>query len=162
MLSHPLRMVRFMGSEQVLREVVDSEHLFVVQCTHSEQVFGKGVAMSVALELEYETFYPRLRVLPEAGGRPAGRARIQRRRVLLGVVVVVLLVLLMLPIRAFGGKPVASSVPTAGQGYIVQPGDTIASIAAQVDHGGAAGLTSRLAAEAGSSVVVPGEHLLIP
>jgi hypothetical protein len=154
-----------MGSDQALGEVVDSEHLFVVQCSHGEQVFGKGVAMSVALELEYESFYPRLRVLPEVPGRPARRARIQRRRILLGVAALVLLVLLMLPIRAFGGKPVASSVPTAGQEYIVQPGDTIASIAAQVDHGGAAGLTSltsRLAAEVGSTVVVPGEHLLIP
>jgi LysM repeat protein len=77
-------------------------------------------------------------------------------------VVVVLLVLLMLPIRAFGGKPIASSVPTAGQEYIVKQGDTLASIAAQVSSSNTLDLAHRLASEVGSTVVVPGEHLLIP
>src|SRR5580700_10028192 len=52
-LSHPLRRVTDMAYEQVFEESVDTEHLFVLQCQESEQVFGEGEAMSVALELEY-------------------------------------------------------------------------------------------------------------
>ena len=78
------------------------------------------------------------------------------------VVVVVLLVLLMLPIRALGGKTIAGSAPTAGQEYVVRSGDTLASIAEHVGGGNAAGMERQLAGEAGSTVLVPGEHLLIP
>jgi hypothetical protein len=45
---------------------------------------------------------------------------------------------------------------------VVQNGDTLTSIAQRVDPGHVAGLAQRLAAEAGSSTIVPGEHLLIP
>ena len=45
---------------------------------------------------------------------------------------------------------------------MVRTGDTIASIAARVGGGNVAGMERTLATEAGSSVVVPGEHLLIP
>ena len=118
--------------------------------------------MSVALELEYEAFYPRLRVVPAPAERVGPSRRVRNRRLILGVVVVVLLVLLMLPIRALGGTTIAGAGPTAGQEYVVQSGDTLASIAGRVDGGNVAAMEQRLENEVGSSVLVPGEHLLIP
>jgi hypothetical protein len=151
-----------MRNEQAFEKPVDTEQVFVLQCQRSEQVFEGGDAMSVALELEYEEFYPRLRVVPDRPGRNRPSARVQRRRIILGAVVVILLVLLMLPIRALGGKTVAGAAPTAGQEYVVRSGDTLASIAGQVGGGNVAAMERQLAAEVGSSVLVPGEHLLIP
>jgi hypothetical protein len=87
---------------------------------------------------------------------------VQRRRLILAAVVVVLLVLLALPIRSTGGKTIAGSGPIAGQEYVVRNGDTLASLAAQVDRNNVAGVEKKLMNEAGSSVLVPGEHLLIP
>jgi LysM domain len=152
-----------MRCEQLFDKSVDTEHLFVLHCG-DEQVFEGGNAMSVALELEYEAIYPRLRVVPPPppGQRTSPSARVQRRRLLLGAVAVALLVLLALPIRALGGKTVAQSGPTAGQEYVVRSGDTLASIATQVDRTNVAGIEQRLASEAGSTVLVPGEQLLIP
>ena len=151
-----------MRYEQAFDKSVDTERLFVLQCGSSEHVFGEGDAMSVALELEYEEFYPRLQVVPDVPGRTGPSARVQRRRIILGVIVAVLLVLLMLPIRALGGQTIAGSAPTAGQEYVVQSGDTLASIAQRVGGGNVAALERQLAGEAGSTVLVPGEHLLIP
>jgi hypothetical protein len=148
--------------EQAFGKCVDTEHLFVVQCNASEQVFEGGHAMSVALELEYEAVYPGLRLVPAVPPRTKPSARVQRRRVVLGLVVVVLLVLLMLPIRSLGGSTIAGGAPTAGQEYVVRSGDTLASIAARAGGGDAARIEQQLAAEAGSTVLVPGEHLLIP
>jgi hypothetical protein len=151
-----------MTYEQAFDKSIDIERLFVLQWQRSEQVFEEGEAMSVALEVEYEAFYPRLHVVPDVPGRTGPSARVQRRRVILGVVVAVLLVLLMLPLRALGGQTIAGSTPTAGHEYIVRSGDTIASIAERVGGGDVAGLERQLTGEAGSSVLVPGEHLLIP
>jgi hypothetical protein len=151
-----------MSCEQTFDKSIDIEHPFVLQCERSEQMFEEGGAMSVALEVEYEAFYPRLHVVPDVPGRTVPSAQVQRRRVILGVVVVVLLVLLMLPIRALGGKTIAGSAPTAGQEYVVRSGDTLASIAERVGGGNVAGIERQLAGEAGSTVLVPGEHLLIP
>jgi hypothetical protein len=151
-----------MECEQAFGEFVDIEHLFVLQCGQSEQVFEEGDAMSVALEVEYEAVYPRLTVLPDLPGRTGPSARVQRRRMVLGLILVVLLVALALPISALGGKTVGGSVPTAGQEYVVQSGDTLASIAQRVGGGNVAALERQLAGEAGSTVLVPGEHLLIP
>jgi hypothetical protein len=150
-----------MRHEQMFDKSVDTEHLFVLHCG-DEQVFEGGNAMSVALELEYEAIYPTLRVVPPPAERTGPSARVQRRRLLLGAVAVALLVLLALPIRALGGKTVAQSGPIAGQEYVVRSGDTLASIATQVDPANLAGIEQRLAGEAGSTVLVPGEHLLIP
>jgi hypothetical protein len=150
-----------MVGEQAFEELVDTEHLFVLEYEGSEQVFEKGDAVSVALELEYEAAFPRLRVVPEWPRRLPSR-RVQHRRLILGLVVVGLLVLLALPIRAIGGHPIAGSAPAAGQVYVVQSGDTLTSIAQRVEPGHVAGLVQRLASEAGSSTIVPGEHLLIP
>jgi hypothetical protein len=146
-----------MSCEQAFDKSIDIERLFVLQCEGSEHVFGEGDAMSVALEVEYEAFYPKLHVVPDVPGRTGPSAR-----VILGVVVVVLLVLLMLPLKALGGQTIAGSAPTAGQEYVVRSGDTIASVAEQVGGANVASLERQLAGEAGSSVLVPGEHLLIP
>jgi hypothetical protein len=151
-----------MKCEQAFGKAVDTEHLFVLHCDASEQVFERGGAMSVALELEFEEFYPQLTLVPEAPHRRSASPRVQRRRVILVAVVAVLLVLLMLPIRALGGKTLAGSAPTVGQQYVVRSGDTLASIATQVGGGNVRGLEHQLAAEAGSTALVPGEHLLIP
>ena len=151
-----------MAHEQAFEKMVDTEQVFVLQWKGSEQVFERGGGMSVALELEYESFYPRLRALPDAPIRTAPPARIRRRRLVLALGVVAVLVLLMLPIRALGGKTLAGAAPTQGQEYIVKGGDTLASIAQRADAGNVASMTQRLANEIGSTVVVPGEHLLIP
>jgi hypothetical protein len=151
-----------MASERVFEKMVDSEQVFVLQYRGSEQVFEEGDAMSVALELEYEAFYPRLEVVAAAQGRMRPSARVQRRRIVVGVVAAGLLVLLMLPIRALGGRSVAAAAPAAGHVYVVQNGDSLATIAARVDPSRSAALLHRLASEVGSTVVVPGEHLLIP
>jgi hypothetical protein len=151
-----------MRYEQAFDKLVDTERLFVLQCGSSEHVFEEGDAMSVALEVEYEAFYPRLQVVPDVPGRTGPSARVQGRRIILGVVVVVLLVLLMLPIRILGGRTIAGPAPAAGQEYVVRSGDTLASIAERVGGGNVAGLERQLAGEAGSTVLVPGEHLLIP
>jgi hypothetical protein len=128
----------------------------------SEQVFGEGDAMSVACELEYEAIYPRLRVVSGGDRRVPALSRTQLRRLVLGAVALGLLVLLMLPLRALGGSTIAGSAPTAGQEYIVQSGDTLTSIATRVGTGNVAAMAHRLAVEAGSTTIVPGEHLLIP
>jgi hypothetical protein len=151
-----------MRSEQAFGKLFDSERMFVIHCEKSEQVFEGGDAMSVALELEYEAFHPRLRVVPPLVERDGPSLRVQRRRLILGAAVVVLLVLLMLPVQAFGGRTIAGTGPTAGREYVVRNGDTLASIAARVGAGNVPRMEQRLEREAGSSVVVPGEHLLIP
>jgi hypothetical protein len=151
-----------MAYEQVFEKSVDTEHLFVLHYGQSEHLFGKGDAMSVALEIEYEEFYPRLRVVPDVPGRRTPTGVVTPRRLVVAIGVAVLLVLLMLPIRALGGRTIAGAAPVAGQVYVVQRGDTLGSIAARADAGQAPLMAKRLAAEVGSTVVVPGEHLLIP
>jgi LysM domain len=146
--------------EQTFGEPVDIEHMFVLQWKGSEQVFEGGKAMSVAFDVEYDTLYPRLRVVSEKPGRAERMAAVRRRRVVLaGTTVVALLVLLLLPIRALGGTTVTAS---PGREYVVRSGDTLGSIAARMGGRNVASMERRLADEAGSTVLVPGEHLLIP
>jgi hypothetical protein len=118
--------------------------------------------MSVAFELEIEACRPQLYVLPGQPARIAPSPRVRRRRVVLGAVVLGLLVLLALPIRALGGSTLAQAAPSQGQVYVVQAGDTLASIAAKANPTQAGVLTQQLVREVGSSVVVPGEHVFIP
>jgi Tfp pilus assembly protein FimV len=120
--------------------------------------------MTVAFELEFETYRPRLCVLPDQPARPAPAPLVRRRRMVVaaGVAAVALLVLLALPIRSFGGATLAQAAPAHGQEYVVRPGDTLTSIAAVADPARAASLRAALARETGSSVVVPGEHIFIP
>jgi len=118
--------------------------------------------MTVAFELDFEAYRPRLYALPDQPARTAPSPRVRRRRVVLAAVVVGLLVLLALPIRSLGGSTLAQAAPAQGQQYIVKAGDTLASIATQADPAHTASLTQQLAREVGSTVVVPGEHVFIP
>ena len=118
--------------------------------------------MSVAYELDFETYRPRLYVVP-VPSRVAGTSlRVRRRRIVLAAVVVALLVLLALPIRALGGSTLAQAGPAQGQEYIVKAGDTLASIATRAAPAHAASLTGQLTRETGTGLVVPGEHIFIP
>ena len=128
----------------------------------SEQVFEQGEAMTVALELEFETYRPRLYALPSQPARPHRPPGMRRRRLVLAAVVVALLVLLALPIRSFGGSTLAQAAPAQGQEYVVKAGDTLASIATRADPSQPASLAGQLAREVGSNIVVPGEHVFIP
>ena len=118
--------------------------------------------MTVAFELEFEAYRPRLYALPDQPARLAPSPRVRRRRVVLAAFVLLLLVLLALPLRQLGGSTLAQAAPAQGQEYVVKAGDTLASIAARADPGQAAALAARLASEVGAAVVVPGEHVFIP
>ena len=98
------------------------------------------------------------------------RRRHQRQRALLGLAVALGLVVLAWPGHAFGGTT-GSGLPTdlatgatlaSGMVYVVQPGDSVASIARLVNPVDPAYARRRLIAELRSSVVIPGEHVLIP
>jgi hypothetical protein len=94
----------------------------------------------------------------------------RRRRFMLGVAAVVTLVVLAWPGHAFGGvigagvlsDQGADNTLGAGQVYVVQPGDSVRSIAQLVNAENPAAARRALVAELHSSVVVPGEHVLIP
>jgi hypothetical protein len=118
--------------------------------------------MTVAYELDFETYRPQLYVVPDQPVRTAASPRVLRRRVAVGVVLAILLVLLALPIRALGGSTLAQAAPAQGQEYIVKAGDTLASIANRADPAHAASLSGQLARETGTGSVVPGEHIFIP
>jgi len=106
------------------------------------------------------------------GLRRAARSRMlqRRRRTLVALALVGGLVILAWPGHAFGGTTGAgmptdlanSSVLASGMDYVVQPSDTLNSIARLVNPVDPAMARSALVHELGSSVVVPGEHVLIP
>jgi hypothetical protein len=118
--------------------------------------------MTVAYELEFETYRPRLYVLPDQPARTAPSPRVRRRRVVVAAFVAALLVLLALPIRSLGGSTLAQAAPAQGQEYIVKTGDTLASIATRADPAHAGSLAAQLVSETGTKLVVPGEHIFIP
>lgn len=112
-----------------------------------------------------------LRAARDVTARRAQRAtrRTRRRRVVLATVAVLLSVGLALPFSILGGsRPGARVAParaaTAGADvYVVQPGDTLWSIASRFDRtGNPRALAEALAKETGSSAVVPGERIQIP
>jgi hypothetical protein len=101
--------------------------------------------------------------------RARASARVRRRRTILVLATVGLLASLALPLSFLGGHPAsgADTLPgamAAGTGivYVVQPGDTLQSIAAKVDPGDPGRLAAQLADQTGSAKVVPGEHLTLP
>src|ERR1700733_2541094 len=130
-------------------------------CRKANRCSEEGDGMTVAYELDFETYRPRLYVLPDQPARTAPSPRVRRRRVVVGAVAVTLLVLLALPIRALGGSTLAQAAPAQGQEYIVKAGDTLTSIADRADPAHSTSLTERLVRETGSSLVVPGEHVFI-
>lgn len=114
---------------------------------------------------------------PIRTGRPlaqrrAARARMlrRRRRTLVALALVAGLAILSVPGHAFGGETGAglstdlanSSVLASGMDYVVQPGDTVHSIAEMMNPVDAAYAQRLLVRELDSNVVVPGEHVLIP
>ncbi|MBW4029625.1 MAG: LysM peptidoglycan-binding domain-containing protein [Acidobacteria bacterium] len=115
---------------------------------------------------------PVYRVGPLVANRRAARARMKarRRRSALAALVVISLVLLAWPGHAFGGTNgvglstdlASSSTLSSGMVYVVQPGDTIASIARALNPVSPAMARKALVAELRSEDVVTGEHVLIP
>ncbi len=113
-----------------------------------------------------------LRTGPSLAQRRARRARMlaRRRRTLVVMALVAGLAILAIPGHAFGGIT-GSGLPTdlatsadlaSGMQYVVQPGDTVSSIARMVNPLDPAGARRDLVRQLGSSVVVAGEHVLIP
>jgi hypothetical protein len=104
--------------------------------------------------------------------RRATRARVlqRRRRAAAAFVLLGALTLLALPGHTFGATTGAglsndlagSSTLASGMDYVVQPGDTVNSIARNMNPLDPSLARSLLVRELGSSVVVPGEHVLIP
>jgi LysM domain len=88
----------------------------------------------------------------------------------LGTVAVALLAALALPWGGAGGRPLATpgsalagTTLTAHTPYIVQPGDTLWSIAVRLDpNGDPRPLVAQMADEVGGDAVNPGEHLVLP
>ena len=103
-------------------------------------------------------------------GRPGASAAVRRRRLVLGAVAAGLLAALALPWSGTGGHPLATPGPAlAGDvvaphaRYVVQPGDTLWSIAERLDPtGDPRPVVDRLAAEVGSDTVIPGERIALP
>jgi hypothetical protein len=109
---------------------------------------------------------------PSLARRRAARVRMmqRRRRTLVALVLVTGLVILSWPGHAFGGTTggglstdlANSSVLASGMEYVVQPGDTVRSIATLMNSVDPAVAQRALVREIHSNVVVPGEHVLIP
>ena len=109
--------------------------------------------------------------VPLAVRREARELRRKRRiRLYAGLVLAGALVILLMPGAAFGGvtgtglsTDIASSAELAsGMVYVVQPGDTLSSISKMVNPVSPQKARTVLAAQLGSSVVIAGEHILIP
>jgi len=141
----------------VLR-VVPETSLLPVDAVPAD-VAGIAVATGRAGQLEDADVSPGA---PSIGRR---RAAVRRRRVLVAALVAGLVAVLALPLSALGG---AASTPrggaaTAATVYVVQPGDTLWSIASRFDRGGdTRPLAEAIARETGSATVVPGERIAIP
>jgi hypothetical protein len=113
-----------------------------------------------------------LRQGPSLAQRRRSRARLRRRRQRFAALLVLAgaLTILALPGHVYGATTGAglstdlanSSVLASGMDYVVQPGDSVTSIARDMNPTDPAEAQSLLVSELGSSVVVPGEHVLIP
>jgi len=118
-----------------------------------------------------ETARP-LRQGPPLAERRIARTRMmrRRRRTLIGLALLAGLVILSLQGVAFGGIASAGlssdlssgAVLAPGMTYVVAPGDTVASIASKIDPSDPSVARVALVRELGSTVVVTGEHVLIP
>jgi LysM domain len=126
--------------------------------------------------VEPEVIVPIRPVLPPQG-RPLGERRAiraaqrRRRRIVLATLAAGVVVLaLALPIRALGTVTVSGQQTPGGttagladgSPYVVQPGDTLASIANRINPADATQLVRQMANEVGSHTIVPGEHLILP
>lgn len=139
-----------------------------VEMVQFDEVREAPVALRIISSADVGT-YPRTVPLSV---RRAARARMlhRRRRTLAALVLVGCMVILAWPGHAFGGTTGAglstdlanSSVLASGMVYVVQPGDTVASIAELMNPVDPAVARSVLVHELRSSVVVAGEHIVIP
>jgi hypothetical protein len=125
------------------------------------------------LRLVTETSQPRAyRQGPSLNERRIARAqtRTRRNRLAAGLVLALAIGILAVPGHIFGATTGAglqsdlatSSTLASGMDYVVQPGDSLASIAQEVNPVDPAQARALLVRELGSQVVVPGEHVLIP
>jgi hypothetical protein len=96
---------------------------------------------------------------------------LRRRRRTVGIFALVIAsVLLAVPGHAFGGvtnvgvasDEATSSLLAPGMVYVVGAGDTLSSIATKINPWSPKNAERALTKELGSSVVIPGEHVLIP
>jgi len=103
--------------------------------------------------------------------RARAAAKVRRRRVLAAVALAVVIVALALPTRALGtvtisGQQTPGGTPAGlmdGTVYVVQQGDSLASIAHQLNSAGdQQALIKAMVSELGSNRVVAGEHVLLP
>jgi hypothetical protein len=107
---------------------------------------------------------------PSVVARRRRRQRVRRRRLVLALLSGASLVALALPWGGAGGHPLATPGPVLagatvapGSDYVVQPGDTMWSIARRLDAGGDPRATvAQLESQVGSDVLQPGEHLHLP
>ena len=109
---------------------------------------------------------------PSLAQRRRIRTRVRRRRQRLAATLVVLgaLTILAIPGHVYGATTGAglstdlanSSVLASGMDYVVQTGDSINSIAHDMNPVDPSEARSLLVHELGSTVVVPGERVLIP
>jgi hypothetical protein len=145
--------------------------------------------MAVAEMFEDEEFLetpsrPQLRLVKfestapiSRNGRPLAQRRAaralmlkRRRRTIVVLVLLAGLTILALPGVAFGGvsngglstDSNSNATLSSGMVFVVQPGDTVNSIARMVNPGDPTTARSALVRELGSKVVVPGERVLIP
>jgi hypothetical protein len=113
---------------------------------------------------------PTLFVVPDRARSTRTRCRVspevRRRRTLLAAAGL-LLIALALPLGGIGGNSHPTDSALAGNGhpvaYVVQPGDSLWSIAHRVNPSGdPRPLVAKLAAQVGSDTVVPGERIVLP
>ncbi|HVB71848.1 MAG TPA: hypothetical protein VND83_10180 [Acidimicrobiales bacterium] len=112
------------------------------------------------------------RVGPPLAARRAARARMlqRRRRTIAALALVGAVTFLAWPGTALGGVTGAglptdlagSSTLASGEVYVVQPGDSVTSIATLMNPLSPHVARAALVHELGTAVVVPGEHVLIP
>ena len=112
---------------------------------------------------------PSVRVATEVSVRRHRRdlRRFRQRRAAAALAAVGAVALLSLPLASLAGRPLAvhpaAAATAGGVRYVVQPGDTLWSIATRFDHGGdPRALVARLAAQTGTEAVYPGERLRLP
>jgi hypothetical protein len=115
---------------------------------------------------------PRFREGPSVAQRRRLRAQTRQRRHRCAAALVVMgaLAVLAIPGHVLGATTGSglstdlanSSVLASGMNYVVQRGDTISSIAQEMNPTDPGQARALLVRELGSSVVIPGEHVLIP
>jgi hypothetical protein len=98
------------------------------------------------------------------------RGQLRRRRIIIGALGLAIATLLALPLTSIGtvtvsGQATPGGAPSGladGSVYVVQPGDTLATIAEHINPSRAGILVNKMARTLGSHEVVAGEHVILP